>query len=38
LTETELETLLAELDGMESIPAAEPQSVTLSVEDIEGGT
>ena len=38
LSEAELETLLAELDGMESIPAAEPQSVTLSVEDIEGGT
>jgi len=37
LSETELETLLAELDGMESMPAAEPQSVTLSVEDIEGG-
>lgn len=37
LSETELETLLAELDGMDSIPAAEPQSVTLSVEDIEGG-
>ena len=38
LSEAELETLLAELDGMETIPAAEPQSVTLSVEDIEGGT
>ena len=37
LSESELETLLAELDGMDSIPAAEPQSVTLSVEDIEGG-
>lgn len=37
LSEAQLETLLAELDGMESIPAAEPQSVTLSVEDIEGG-
>lgn len=36
LSEAELETLLAELDGMETIPAAEPQSVTLSVEDIEG--
>ena len=38
LSEAEIETLLAELDGMETIPAAEPQSVTLSVEDIEGGT
>lgn len=38
LSEAELETLLAELDGMEPIPAAEPQSVTLSVDDIEGGT
>jgi Putative zinc-finger len=37
LSETELETLLAELDGMDSMPAAEPQSVTLTVEDIEGG-
>ncbi len=37
LTESELETLIAELDGMQSIPAEEPQSVTLSVEDIEGG-
>jgi anti-sigma factor RsiW len=37
LSESELETLLAELDGMASMPAAEPQSVTLSVEDIEGG-
>lgn len=36
LTESELETLLAELDGMQSIPAAEPQSVTLSVDDLEG--
>lgn len=38
LSDSELETLLAELDGMETLPAAEPQSVTLSVEDIEGGT
>lgn len=38
LSDSQLETLLAELDGMDSIPAAEPQSVTLSVEDIEGGT
>ncbi|MEO8575925.1 MAG: zf-HC2 domain-containing protein [Gemmatimonadales bacterium] len=38
LSDSELEMLLAELDGMESIPAAEPQSVTLSVEGIEGGT
>ena len=37
LSEAELETPLAELDGMESIPAAEPQSVTVTVEDIEGG-
>ena len=37
LSEAELETLLAELDGMETIPAAEPQSVTLSTEDLEDG-
>jgi hypothetical protein len=37
LSESELETLLSEIEGMESIPSAEPQSVTPSIEDIEGG-
>ena len=37
LSETELETLLSELDTMESMPAAEPQAVITTIEDIDGG-
>ncbi|MEO8195013.1 MAG: zf-HC2 domain-containing protein [Gemmatimonadales bacterium] len=37
LSDAELEQLLSELDGIDSIPSADPQSVTLSVDDIEGG-
>lgn len=38
LSESELESLLSELEGIESLPSAEPQSVTHSVENFEGGT
>jgi len=35
LGDAELETLLTELDDFETLPSAEPHTVTLSVEDIE---
>jgi hypothetical protein len=34
LTDADLEKLVAELDGMETLPAAEPQSITITDEDI----
>ena len=37
LSEAELETLLAELDTMEGMPAAEPQPVITTIENIDGG-
>lgn len=38
LSESELESLLSSLEGIESLPSAEPQSVTHSVENFEDGT
>ncbi len=38
LSEAELEALLSGLDRIETLPSAEPHSVTYSVENIEGGT
>ena len=38
LSEAQLESLLSDLEGMESLPSEEPQSVTHSVENFEGGT
>jgi hypothetical protein len=37
LSEAELETLLAELETMEGMPAAEPQNVITTIENIDGG-
>ncbi len=37
LSESELETLLSELDTIEGMPAAEPQSVITAIENIDGG-
>lgn len=37
LTDTQIETLLAELDGLEAVPSAEPEPFTISVEELEGG-
>lgn len=37
LTDADLEKLVAELDGIESLPSAEPQSITLTDEDFETG-
>lgn len=37
LTESELETLLSELDTIEGMPAAEPLSVITTIENIDGG-
>ncbi len=36
LTDAELETLLSEMDTMEGMPAAEPQSVNTTIENIDG--
>ena len=36
LTDAELETLIAEVDGMDGMPSVEPQSIPLSLDDIEG--
>ena len=38
LSEAQLESLLSDLEGMESLPSEEPESVTHSVENFEGGT
>ena len=37
LTDADLEKLVAELDGIESLPSAEPQSITIAHEDFETG-
>ena len=37
LTDADLEKLVAELDGIESLPSAEPQSITITDEDFETG-
>ena len=34
LSDADLEKLVAELDGMETLPAAEPQTITITDEDI----
>ena len=34
LSDADLEQLVSDLDGLDALPAAEPQSVTPSVEDI----
>ena len=36
LSDEDLETLVAALDGIDSVPSAEPGSVTTTVEDIDG--
>ena len=36
LSDADLESLVAALDGIESVPAAEPGSVTTTVDDIDG--
>ncbi|MBA3341281.1 MAG: zf-HC2 domain-containing protein [Gemmatimonadaceae bacterium] len=36
LSDDNLETLLAELDGMEGLPAVEPEPLTIDVDDLEG--
>ncbi|HEX2723534.1 MAG TPA: zf-HC2 domain-containing protein [Gemmatimonadaceae bacterium] len=38
LSDAELESLLSELDAIEAVPSAEPQSVTHSIENIGDGT
>jgi hypothetical protein len=37
LTDADLEKLVAELDGMESLPSAEPQSLPITDEDFDTG-
>lgn len=37
LSDAELETLLADLDTMDGMPAAEPQSIITTIENIDGG-
>lgn len=37
LSDTQIEALLSQLDGVESLPSAEPQSVTIPLDDLEGG-
>jgi hypothetical protein len=34
LSDADLEQLVSDLDGLDALPAAEPQSVTPAVEDI----
>ena len=36
LSDEDLETLVAALDGIDAMPSAEPGSVTTTVEDIDG--
>ena len=36
LSDSDLETLVAALDGIETVPSAEPGSVTTTVDDIDG--
>jgi len=36
LSDADLESLVASLDGIESVPSAEPGSVTTTVDDIDG--
>jgi hypothetical protein len=36
LSDSDLETLVAALDGIEAVPSAEPGSVTTTVDDIDG--
>jgi hypothetical protein len=33
LSDADLEKLMAELDGMESVPSAEPQAITITDDD-----
>lgn len=35
LTDDDIETLLADLDGIDSVPSADPDPVTLSLDDLE---
>jgi flagellar hook assembly protein FlgD len=37
LSDADLEKLVAELDGMETLPSAEPQSITITDEDFATG-
>ena len=37
LSDSDLEKLVAELDGMETLPSAEPQSITITDEDFATG-